>query len=369
VVSALGDAAVVILADADGILEPGAMAIRTCEGTSRDVVMDPTTWQNCSLIETTQQVFETGRSATLGACVDELNKCVWPNVTEPLRSGLVSSIHSAGRSFGALLVLCTAERTLAKGDAEVLEELARRFAVALENARLHAEAQRATRLRDDFLSVAAHELKTPVTSLRGYAQLLVRSANSPDSALLTRGLQTIDMQSDKLRQLTDKLLDVSRIDSGKLRLEPRQVDIADLVRGCVATAQDAANLHRLTVSAPPTCYGWIDALRFEQVVANLLSNAIKYSPDGGDIEVSLARRGDDSVLQQVRDHGLGIPPDRRARLFDRMYQAHGDGYLSGLGLGLFISRQIVEFHGGSIEASFPSDGGTLMCVTLPITPR
>jgi signal transduction histidine kinase len=301
----------------------------------------------------------------LDASADQLNRAVWPNVAEPLRSGVVVSIHSAGRRFGALLVLRTAEHPLATGDVEVIEELGRRFAVALENARLHAEAQRATRLRDDFLSVAAHELKTPVTSLRGYAQLLVRNANEPDSGLLARGLQTIEMQSDKLRQLTDKLLDISRIDSGKLRLEPRQVDIAELVRGCVETVQDAANLHTLTVRTPATCYGSIDPLRFEQVVANLLSNAIKYSPDGGDIEVRLTRCGDDVVRLRVRDHGLGIPPDRRARLFDRMYQAHGDGYLSGLGLGLFISRQIVEFHGGTIAAEFPSDGGTEMTVTLP----
>jgi signal transduction histidine kinase len=110
----------------------------------------------------------------------------------------------------------------------------------------------------------------------------------------------------------------------------------------------------------------VDPVRIEQVITNLVGNAIKYSPDGGTIEVLLERVGSDAVRLSVRDHGVGVPPERRARLFERLYQAHGDGYLSGLGLGLFISKQIVDLHGGSIEAQFPLDGGTRMIVTLPI---
>jgi signal transduction histidine kinase len=108
----------------------------------------------------------------------------------------------------------------------------------------------------------------------------------------------------------------------------------------------------------------VDPLRIEQVVTNLLSNAIKYSPDGGAIDVTLTSAADSTRLE-VRDHGIGIPPERRARLFDRFYQAHGEGHFGGLGLGLFISRQIVELHGGSLEADFPADGGTSFRVSLP----
>jgi signal transduction histidine kinase len=281
--------------------------------------------------------------------------------------GVAVGIRFAERTLGVLVLWSGAERRGVPEDDEVAEELARRFATALENARLHAEAQRATRLRDEFLSVAAHELKTPVTSLRGYAQLMLRNGTKLDSVMLAKGLSTIEVQSNKLIELTSKLLDISRIDSGKLRLERRRVDIAELVRDCVATVQDVTSLHALRLSAPPVCEGWIDPLRFEQVLANLLNNAVKYSPDGGDIEVSLMPSGDGWIRLEVRDHGLGIPPDRRERLFDRMYQAHGDGYLSGLGLGLFISRQIVELHGGCIEAHFPAGGGTLITVSLPIS--
>ena len=280
-------------------------------------------------------------------------------------TGVVVPIRSAQRTLGALVVL-SSSGPMASEDTAVVEELARRFGVALENARLHSEAQRATQVRDEFLSIAAHELKTPVTSLRGYAQLLMRNAQSPDPTMLARALTTINVQSDKLVELTGKLLDVSRIDSGKLRLEPRAVDIAQLVREAVVTTRETTELHMLQVHAPQSLMAWIDPLRFDQVLANLLTNAVKYSPDGGAIEVSLEAVSDEWIQLRVRDHGLGIPPDRRARLFDRMYQAHGDGYLSGLGLGLFISRQIVELHGGRIEAQFPRDGGTQMCVTLPV---
>lgn len=285
--------------------------------------------------------------------------------TRSFDCGIAVCVGSGTRKSGVLCALRGPDRPFDAGDIETTEELARRYAVALENARLHAEAQHASRIRDDFLSIAAHELKTPVTSLRGYAQLLLRSGDSPEPAILSRGLQTIETQADKLSQLTGKLLDVSRIDSGKLRLEPREVDLAVLVRSAVVTAQDATVLHEIHLQAPRSVRAWIDPLRFEQVLANLLSNAIKYSPDGGSIDVCLEAVSVDCVRLSVRDHGLGIPPDRRERLFDRMYQAHGDGYLSGLGLGLFISRQIVELHGGTIDAEFPEDGGTQMTLRLP----
>jgi signal transduction histidine kinase len=106
-------------------------------------------------------------------------------------------------------------------------------------------------------------------------------------------------------------------------------------------------------------------MRLEQVVANLVGNAVKYSPNGGPIEVTLSEPDPTRIELIVRDWGLGIPPDRRANLFDRFYQAHGEGNFGGLGLGLYVSRQIVELHGGTIEADFPSDGGSRFIVTLP----
>ena len=344
-VPALGDTALLFLAAG---AEPDLVAHATADEAGQ-VAAAATVLPTSRYTWTAQQVIQDGSTRPLTA----------------QSAGVVVAIRSAQRILGALVVL-SSSRQLANEDIAVIEELARRFAVALENARLHAEAQRATQVRDEFLSIAAHELKTPVTSLRGYAQLLMRNAESPDPTMLVRALTTIDVQSSKLVELTGKLLDVSRIDSGKLRLEPREVDIARLVRDCVETASETTDVHTLQVHAPQSARAWIDPLRFEQVLANLLTNAVKYSPGGGEIDVSVETVGDTWIQLRVRDHGLGIPADRRERLFDRMYQAHGDGYLSGLGLGLYISRQIVELHGGRIEAQFPADGGTQMLVTLPV---
>ena len=111
----------------------------------------------------------------------------------------------------------------------------------------------------------------------------------------------------------------------------------------------------------------VDPLRLEQVLTNLLDNAIKYSPDGGTIEVAVSRSMDDALEIAIRDHGPGVPPEKRSLIFERFYQAHGNGHKSGLGLGLYVSRQIVELHGGEITAEFPSDGGSRFVVVLPLT--
>jgi len=248
------------------------------------------------------------------------------------------------------------------------EELGRRCGLAIDNARLHAEAQRATHLRDEFLSVAAHELKTPMTTLRGYAQLLGRSLGEgqiPPLGLLQRGVEAIDWQSEKLVRLTEQLLDISRIEAGKLQLSERQADLVELVRGIVHSVQETTQRHALTLIAPETCFATVDPMRLEQVVANLVGNAVQYSPNGGDIVVTISKPDPTRIELVVRDWGLGIPPDRRANLFDRFYQAHGEGNFGGLGLGLYVSHQIVELHGGTIEADFPGDGGSRFVVTLP----
>jgi signal transduction histidine kinase len=123
--------------------------------------------------------------------------------------------------------------------------------------------------------------------------------------------------------------------------------------------------HTLDLVAPATLECEIDPLRIEQVLSNLLDNAMKYSPDGGAIDVTLSRYGDDIELS-VRDRGLGIPEEKRAQIFERFYQAHDNGQ-RGMGLGLYVSRHIVELHGGDMWAEFPADGGTRMIVRLPVS--
>ncbi len=288
-------------------------------------------------------------------------------------ASLLVPLYSRGRTHGVISFLAESRRqAYTEIDLALAEELARRCDLAIENARLHAEAQRATRLRDEFLSVAAHELKTPMTTLRGYAQWLLRPLKEgqlADPNVLERALRAIDSQSAKLVDLTTQLLDVSRIEAGKLRLEPRDIDLVDLVGAALDAAQATTQVHTLSLHAPDACHVMVDGLRFEQVMSNLIDNAIKYSPDGGliKIDIEIAPAGEGEVRIVVRDQGLGIPLEGRENLFDRFYQAHGEGHFGGLGLGLYISRQIVELHGGRIWAEFPADGGSRFLISLPTT--
>ena len=232
-------------------------------------------------------------------------------------------------------------------------------------ARKSAEA--AVRLREEFLSIASHELRTPLTTLTAYAQLALRRIErdgvaEPDR--LVQALQAITGQARTLSRLMAQLLDISRLEVGRMTLEPQAIDLVKLTEQAIAAARMRSSRHTITLEAPLALELQADPLRLEQVLANLLDNAVKYSPDGEPIEVALAGRADEVVLS-VRDHGLGIPVEKRERLFERFYQAHGDGHNSGFGLGLYICREIATLHGGEIAAEFPPDGGTRLLLRLP----
>jgi signal transduction histidine kinase len=251
------------------------------------------------------------------------------------------------------------ERRVAERTAELLE--------INERLRLEiAERRRAEEARDEFLSVAAHELKTPLTSLKGFVQVLLRQLekNEPaDPGRLTQALRTIDEQSQKLGRLVSQLLDVSRIEAGRLVVEAKPVDLVSLVEDAVAAARTRTSRHVLSLRAPPELVAPVDPLRLEQVLTNLIENAIKFSPKGGAVEIAVLRQGDLARIE-VTDHGVGVPEAQRSRIFDRFFQAHAGDRMGGMGLGLYISRQIVELHGGQLAAEFPADGGTRIVVTL-----
>jgi signal transduction histidine kinase len=252
------------------------------------------------------------------------------------------------------------------------ERAEERLRVALASERAAREAaEAALRVRDEFLSIAAHELKTPLTSLSGQVQLLLRRLQRGEQVEPTRLLRTLQViagQSSKLSRLLVHLLDVSRLEAGKLSLERQPTDLGALVAQIVTTADTWSERHPVTLHAPASLGAEVDPLRLEQVLTNLLDNAVKYSPEGGPIEVVLTQPTSTLIELSVRDRGLGIPPEQRDAIFERYYQAHARGHRSGLGLGLYVSRQIVELHGGEIHADFPPDGGTRFTVRLPLAP-
>lgn len=226
-----------------------------------------------------------------------------------------------------------------------------------------ARARAEVAARDAFLSVAAHELKTPITSTKAATQLLKRSFRlRPDlDATQTRSLQLVEEQVEKLSQLVTRLLETVQIQGKRFAVFKERTDVAALVRSAVDRL-DPSDKRLISVTAPRSLMSEIDPLRFEQVLTNLLSNAIKFGPPDEPITVTLEGEGSGLRLS-VADLGPGVPKDLRSQLFERFFQANPDR--SGMGLGLFITKEIVDAHGGTIVAEFPTSGGTRFTVTLP----
>jgi nitrogen-specific signal transduction histidine kinase len=224
---------------------------------------------------------------------------------------------------------------------------------------LATELQAAVRARDELLGIASHELKTPLTSARLQIQMAQRGTHLLDPAQLLK-------QADRLLRLIEDMLDVSRIDAGRLRLERGTTDLATVAAEVLDRfePQLAAAGCKIVRDLSAGVAGEWDAYRLEQVITNLLTNAVKYAP-GRPIEVSVAPRDSKGILT-VRDHGNGVRPADRERVFRRFERAANVRQSSGLGLGLFISRQIIEAHGGRIGLDDAEGDGACFVVELPL---
>lgn len=242
-----------------------------------------------------------------------------------------------------------------------------RVALATEQA-ARREAEAAVRQRDEFLRAAAHELKTPLTSLGARAQLMLRQIRRDGEIEQGRAVHAVEVISDqagKLGRLVNQLLNVTRIEAGRLTIEPVTTDVAALVRQTVAWARESADPPGIVVTAPDALEARVDPLRLEQVLVNLLDNAVRHGDGNRAIEVSLSTPEPEVVELSVRDFGAGVAPAERERIFERFAQAGDGGHRSGLGLGLYVSREIVQMHGGEIAVESPSAGGSRFVVRIP----
>ena len=232
-----------------------------------------------------------------------------------------------------------------------------------------AQLRALDRAKDEFLSVAAHELRNPLTSLHGNLQLLHRRVQKdPNRGEEAARLEAIIAQSERLAQLVGRLLDVSRAELGRLDLEPGPADAAAVVRRVVDGARGLSAKHRVVAETPDHVPVHWDELRIEQVLTNLVGNAGKYAPEG-EVRVTLDEGQDGSIRITVRDQGPGIPDAAKGRLFERYYRGTGeasaDGNGDGLGLGLYISRLIARAHGGDITIGDAPGGGALFTLAVP----
>jgi PAS domain S-box-containing protein len=275
------------------------------------------------------------------------------------RIACVPVVNRDGRMIGTLSVYDpVVERDFTQRDIEGLQLLAHQVAIAIENARLNE-------MKDSFLSVVSHELKTPVTSIKGFTQMLQRRL--PPEALERAGryLATINQQTDRLTGLINDLLDLSRIQTGRFRFVLEPMDFAALVRDVVEEMQLLAPENRIELDAPNTIQARGNADRLRQVLVNLIDNAIQHGPQGSAIRVQVTCDAG-VVTACVSDRGPGLPAEEVRHIFDPYYQVQQGATppAKGLGLGLYISRQVVEQHGGRIwvEPEHP----TTFCFSVPI---
>jgi PAS domain S-box-containing protein len=274
------------------------------------------------------------------------------------------------RALGTIILGTTeSRRRYTAADVAVAEDLARRAATALENARLYREAREADRRKDEFLAMLAHELRNPMAPISNALQLM--TLRSSDPGVVARARDILQRQVEQLSRLVDDLLDVSRITRGKISLQKQRLDLGAVIARAVETSQPLidSRRHRITLSLPPEPVELeADPARLEQILTNLLTNAAKYMEEEGQIWLTAAVEEDQAVLR-VKDDGLGIAPEMLPRLFDLFAQAERslDRSQGGLGIGLTLVRRLVEMHGGTVEARSQGLGkGSEFIVHLPL---
>jgi signal transduction histidine kinase len=255
-------------------------------------------------------------------------------------------------------------------DLALAEQIAYRASVAIDNAQLYQQSETAVRLRDQFLTIASHELKSPLTSLVGYAELLERRATEANNfdERDRRAIHIMVQQTARLEKMIDTMLDVSRIEHGRISLAREPLDLNTLTTQVTGQMRLLLKRHVLDLrlaDAPVEVDG--DEMRLGQVLQNLIQNAIKYSPLGGTISVEVQHTSDQALVS-VSDQGIGIPAEALPHLFTRFYRAPNAEawHISGMGIGLYIAQEIIRLHEGEIEVSSEEGKGSTFTLSLPL---
>lgn len=289
-----------------------------------------------------------------------------------IRSHLAVPMICRGQVIGSLNLLNTTERVhFDENDLNMAMELGRRAALAIENARLYSHAQKAIKQRDEFISIASHELKTPITSLKLQLEAISRTISKPhlermDHEYLQKFSASSLRQLEKMTRLVEDMLDISRISTGKLALDLRTNDLTEITKEVLN--RFTGPLKEMNISFDFKLEDKLmiecDSFRIEQVITNLMSNAIRYG-EKRPIELSL-KKANNLAYFSLKDSGRGIDPQDQQRIFNRFERAVGATEISGLGLGLFISRQILEEHHGKIWVESQLGRGSTFNFTLPV---
>ncbi|HEX6127517.1 MAG TPA: PAS domain-containing sensor histidine kinase [Candidatus Limnocylindria bacterium] len=290
-----------------------------------------------------------------------------------IRSVLVVPLEARGEVLGAFtLVQSESGRRFGRGDVEVAAELGRRAGAAIDVARLVWETHENARLRDEFIAVASHDMRTPLAAIRGYAQLAgrhVERSETPDREQLQRWLSDVDASVDRLAHLVSELLDATLVRADQsVPLHLEEVKLSAVAGEVLERHRPLSDRHSLVLLAPkdePT--GHWDASRVARVLDNIVGNAVKFSPDGGEVVVRVGYDGARASVE-VSDQGIGIAASEREKIFNPMYRGGNAEHVAGTGLGLAGSRRLVELMGGTIQVESRIGHGSTFTVWLPLAP-
>lgn len=288
-----------------------------------------------------------------------------------LRSYMGTPLIARERVIGAITFSSVQpERYYTREDLDFAQELARRIALTLDNARLYQEAQKAIQVRDDFISIASHELRTPVTSLKLYVAVLQKQLARVGEENVVHSLTKMDAQLNKLTQLIKDLLNVSKIEVGRLDFQQELFDLNEVVKETVEQIQPTTRKHDIHIEGMISQPAWGDKERVGQVITNLLTNAIKYSPQADTIIVRVTSTPDAAVVS-VEDFGIGIEQEHIHAIFERFYRVSDpdEKTFPGLGIGLYISHEIIKRHGGTLSVESEKGRGSVFSFTLPYKSR
>jgi PAS domain S-box-containing protein len=288
-----------------------------------------------------------------------------------LKSVIVVPLRARGKILGSIALLSSVSyRRYSAHDQSLAEEVGRRGGIAIDNASLYREAQNAVKIRDDFLSVASHELKTPMTTLKLQTELRKRKLSLTNSKIdlksLTQMIEKDEKQIDRLTRLIDDMLDISRIQGGRLTLTKERIDLRHLVDDVLERFGDQLQSAGcpVLIHGDAEVWGNWDQLRIEQIFINLLTNAMKYGSKRP-IHVLVEKDGVYARLV-VRDQGIGIEKSDHQRIFEQFERLTQAKHVTGLGLGLYIAKQIVEAHGGTLELHSEVNIGSTFIIEIPL---
>ncbi len=279
-----------------------------------------------------------------------------------LRSLMIIPQVTRDKLIGILVLASRRPARYSAADLGIAKEIGGRLALVLENARL-------SRSREEFMSTAIHEIKTPIFVIKTAVQLAQRMPLELQQAKFPDLFARIDRQCNRLTRMVTEVLEVSRLDLRRTTLARRPTNLSELVVRCVEEMRGVSASHTLVIRRNDSVTVDVDPDRIEQVVTNLLSNAIRYAPRGGPVEIESYRKAGAAVVS-VRDHGIGIPGEKQARIFERFYRAHaGTAYehASSLGVGLYLSREFVTRHGGRMWFESTEGEGSIFSFSLPLS--